>query len=114
MIIILFLLLFVPGILCQWINGQYRTDSWLNLCKTFFQIIVNDFIILAGIAVLLYIVYGDIVYSFSTQYSFDSSLTIFHVEFIAKYAALDVIAASCLGIFERIGIKLYKRIRYKK
>ena len=111
MIIISFLLLFAPGIITQWINGHYKVETGLELCKTIMMVVLNDFLILVGIAILFFAVYGDIVYSFSPIYSIDSSLTIFHVKFIVKYAAVDVCAAVSLGVFERAILCLMKRIK---
>ena len=108
MVCITILLLLVPGMVTWKLAGERELADWKDVCRAAVYWLVHDLVIACLVYSAFYVMKGAVSISFSADYPNEEIYySVYDIGFVFRYAALALLAAAGLGIFERVLGKLF-------
>lgn len=102
MVCITILLLLVPGMVTWKLAGENELADWKDVCRAAVCWLVHDLVIACLVYAAFYVMKGAVSISFSADYPNEEVYySIYDISFVFRYAALALLAAAGLGVFER-------------
>lgn len=105
-----FIMLMIPGLLALWISGNLNSIRKDRIALIIAQYFINTLLILVMAYGIFYVMYGNVILSFSGIYDESYDYSIFNTNVAFKYLALSCILAVGLGIVERLYCTIKQRI----